>query len=116
MEKLANDIATSSQYEWTNDKVFWNGRQFMYSLVAKDNTTEVSKGDDVALGMMFWNSYDGSTALQFKLYLQRLVCLNGMVSNDIFNSYRFKMKWSISILNCSLTVEKFSTIVLSILV
>ena len=90
VEKLANDIATSSQYEWTNDKVFWNGRQFMYSLVAKDNTREVSKGDDVALGMMFWNSYDGSTALQFKLYLQRLVCLNGMVSNDIFNSYRFK--------------------------
>ena len=90
VENLANDIAASSQYEWTKDKVFWNGRQFMYSLVAKDNTTEVSKGDDVALGMMFWNSYDGSTALQFKLYLQRLVCLNGMVSNDIFNSYRFK--------------------------
>ena len=90
VENLANDVSKSSQYSWTKDKVFWNGRQFMYSLIAKDYTEEVSVGDDVALGMMFWNSYDGSTALQFKLFLQRLVCLNGMVSNDIFKSYRFK--------------------------
>ncbi len=90
VEKLAHDIAESSGYNFTPDKTFWNGRQFMYSMVAKDYTDEVSVGDDVGLGIMFWNSYDGSTALQFKLYLQRLVCLNGMVSNDIFKSFRFK--------------------------
>ena len=90
VEKLAHDIAESSGYNFTPDKTFWNGRQLMYSKVAKDYTDEVSVGDDVGLGIMFWNSYDGSTALQFKLYLQRLVCLNGMVSNDIFKSFRFK--------------------------
>ena len=90
VEKLAHDIAESSGYNFAPDKTFWNGRQFMYSMVAKDYTDEVSVGDDVGLGIMFWNSYDGSTALQFKLYLQRLVCLNGMVSNDIFKSFRFK--------------------------
>ncbi len=88
--ELAKNISEMSQYNWEPDKTFWNGRQFMYSLVSKDCTEEVSIGDDIALGMMFWNSYDGSTALQFKLYLQRLVCLNGMVSNDIFSSYKFK--------------------------
>ena len=90
VEKLALDIADSSEYTWEKDKVFWNGRQFMYSMIAKDYTKEVSVGDDVSLGMMFWNSYDGSTALQFRLFLQRLICLNGMVSNDVFKSYRFK--------------------------
>ena len=88
--ELANDIADSSGLQWTEDKRFWNGRQFMYSLVAKNHIEEVSIGDDVALGMMFWNSYDGSTSLQFRLYLQRLVCLNGMVSNDVFKAHRFK--------------------------
>ena len=88
--ELANDIADNSGLKWTEDKTFWNGKQFMYSLVAKDYTEEVSIGDDVALGMMFWNSYDGSTSLQFRLYLQRLVCLNGMVSNDVFKAHKFK--------------------------
>ena len=90
VEQLATDISEASGYQWTKDKIFWNGKQFMYSMIAKDITEEVSLGDDVSLGMMIWNSYDGSTALQFKLYLQRLVCLNGMVSNDIFKSFRFK--------------------------
>ena len=90
VEKLATSISELSEYDFIPDKIFWNGRQFMYSMIAKNYTKEVSVGDDVSLGMMFWNSYDGSTALQFRLFLQRLVCLNGMVSNDIFKSYRFK--------------------------
>ena len=87
---LIHTIKEASIFDFEEDKIFWNGKQFMYSMVAKDTKSEVSIGDDVALGMMIWNSYDGSTALQFKLYVQRLVCLNGMVSNDIFKSYKFK--------------------------
>ena len=91
VEQLITDISEASGYQWTKDKVFWNGRQFMYSMVSKDAVVDnVAVDDDIALGMMVWNSYDGSTALQFKLYLQRLVCLNGMISNDIFKSFRFK--------------------------
>ena len=90
VEQLALNVTDSSEFQWEKDKIFWNGRQFMYSMIAKDYKREVSVGDDVSLGIMFWNSYDGSTALQFKIFLQRLICLNGMVSNDIFSSYRFK--------------------------
>ena len=60
----------------------------MYSMVSKDASQNhnVKVDDDLGLGMMIWNSYDGSTALQFKLYIQRLACLNGMISNDVFNA------------------------------
>lgn len=87
---IANDIADNSGQDWETNKVYWDGRRFMYSMIAKDTTSEVSVGDDVALGMQFWNSYDGSTALQFRLFLCRLVCLNGMMSHDVFKSLRFK--------------------------
>ena len=91
VEQMITDISEASGYQWVKDKVFWNGKQFMYSMVSKDNIADnIKVDDDVALGMMIWNSYDGSTALQFKLYVQRLVCLNGMLSNDIFKSFRFK--------------------------
>ena len=51
---------------------------------------EVAQGDDVALGMQFWNSYDGSKAFGFAMMLYRLICTNGMMSKDHFNTYRFK--------------------------
>jgi len=88
--ELANDVADNSGLQFEEDKIFYNGRQFMYSMVSKDTVGEVEVGDDVGLGIMFWNSYDGSTALSFRIYLQRLACLNGMVSKDIFKSYRFR--------------------------
>ena len=64
-------IADTSPYDFKTDKIFWNGKQFMYSMITEDLKYDVGKGDDIALGMMIWNSYDGSTALHFKLYLQR---------------------------------------------
>ena len=51
---------------------------------------EVAQNDDVALGMQFWNSYDGSKAFGFAMMLYRLICTNGMMSKDHFNTYRFK--------------------------
>jgi hypothetical protein len=51
---------------------------------------EVKEGDDVALGMQFWNSYDGSKAFGFAMMLYRLICTNGMMSREHFNTYRFK--------------------------
>jgi hypothetical protein len=51
---------------------------------------EIEKGDDVSLGMQFWNSYDGSKSFGYSLMLFRLVCTNGMMSKDFFNTYRFK--------------------------
>ena len=51
---------------------------------------EVKVGDNVALGMQFWNSYDGSKAFGFAMMLYRLICTNGMMSKDHFNTYRFK--------------------------
>ena len=71
-------------------KHFFDGKRFIYFMQSKTNTTEIVKGDDVALGMGFWNSYDGSTALQFRTFLVRLLCTNGMITKDFMNLMRFK--------------------------
>ena len=87
---LANEIATESELSWEPMKHFFDGKRFIYFMQSKTNTTEIVKGDDVALGMGFWNSYDGSTALQFRTFLVRLVCTNGMITKDFMNLMRFK--------------------------
>ena len=87
---LANEIATESKLTWEPMKTFFNGKQFAYFMQCKSDTTEIAKDDDIALGMAFWNSYDGSTALQFRTFLVRLVCTNGMITKDFMNLMKFK--------------------------
>ena len=87
---MANEIATESKLSWSPMKTFFDGKRYIHFMQSKTNTTEILKGDDIALGMGFWNSYDGSTALQFRTFLIRLLCTNGMITKDFMNLMRFK--------------------------
>jgi len=90
VKELADEIATESALTWEPMKTFFNGKQYAYFMQCKSDTTEIAKDDDIALGMAFWNSYDGSTALQFRTFLVRLVCTNGMITKDFMNLMKFK--------------------------
>ena len=87
---MALEIATKSKLDWSAMKTFFDGKRYIHFMQSKTNTTEIAEGDDVALGMGFWNSYDGSTALQFRTFLVRLLCTNGMITKDFMNLMRFK--------------------------
>ena len=86
----ATQVAEECDIEFVHDKTFFNGRQYVYSMRSPEVIGEVEKGDDVALGMQFWNSYDGSKSFGYSLMLFRLVCTNGMMSRDHFDTYKFK--------------------------
>ena len=90
VKNAAHQVAEESKIDFVHDKTFFNGRNFVYSMKSNHVAGEVKAGDDVALGMQFWNSYDGSKAFGFAMMLYRLVCTNGMMSKDHFNTYRFK--------------------------
>ena len=90
VKTMANNIAEECNAEFAASKEFFDGRRYFYGLVSKTHRVNIAKDDDIALGLGFWNSYDGSTALKMKMFLMRLVCTNGMMTNDHFNSYRFK--------------------------
>ena len=83
--EMGNIIAESSGITWDDNKTFFNGRQYMYSMTTTEIKGEVKVGDDVSLGFAMWNSYDGSRALSFELFLNRLVCMNGMVTKKYFD-------------------------------
>ena len=89
VKNAANQVATECNIDFSFDKTFFNGRSYAYSMKSDHVCGEVAQNDDVALGMQFWNSYDGSKAFGFAMMLYRLVCTNGMMSKDHFNTYRF---------------------------
>ena len=90
VKQAADQVAEECNVEFVHDKTFFNGKQFIYSLRSSLPLGEVEKGDDVALGLQFWNSYDGSRSFGYSLMLYRLLCKNGMMSKDHFSTYRFK--------------------------
>tara|TARA_B100000212_G_C27381953_1_gene537487 strand:- start:1646 stop:2428 length:783 start_codon:yes stop_codon:yes gene_type:complete len=90
VKDMADDIMNDTGFEWEPLKRFWDGKRFMDSYICKSETEAVKVGDDVGLGISFWNSYDGSTALSFRLFMVRLLCTNGMLSKHFFHTYRFK--------------------------
>jgi len=90
VKEAANQVAKECDLNFTFDKTFFNGRSYAYSMKSDHVCGEVAQNDDVALGMQFWNSYDGSKAFGFAMMLYRLICTNGMMSKDYFNTYRFK--------------------------
>ena len=90
VRKAATQVADECNFTFIHDQTFFNGRSYAYSMRSDHIAGEVAEGDDVALGMQFWNSYDGSKAFGFAMMLYRLICTNGMMSKDHFNTYRFK--------------------------
>ena len=90
VKDAADYIAETSKISLKEDKTFFNGKVYMHSLISDHVVGEVDKGDDVALGIQFWNSYDGSRSFGFSMMLYRLLCTNGMMSKHAFGTYKFK--------------------------
>ena len=92
VKDIADDIVDSAAIDFEVDKEFFNGKNFMLSYKAKESldTMAVRRIGDLNLGIQFWNSYDGSRSFGFSLMLYRLVCLNGMMSKQHLQNYRFR--------------------------
>tara|TARA_R100000458_G_scaffold59681_1_gene71121 strand:- start:1928 stop:2704 length:777 start_codon:yes stop_codon:yes gene_type:complete len=86
----AEQVSKECNIDFTHNKTFFNGKNFIYSMKSNHVAGTIKKGDDVALGLQFWNSYDGSRSFGFSMMLYRLACTNGMMSKNYFNTYRFK--------------------------
>ena len=88
---MVESVIKQSDIDFAIDKTFFNGKQFIRSYKAVDEIdAEVKVGDNLGVGVMVNNSYDGTTSGRFSIFAYRLLCKNGMMSKKIFQSYRFK--------------------------
>ena len=90
VKEAADQVANASNIQFEQDKTFFDGRRYIYSLKSNSVIGNIKQGDDLALGIQFWNSYDGSKSFGFSMLLYRLICTNGMMSKKFFNTFRFK--------------------------
>ena len=90
VKEAADQVANASNIQFEQDKTFFDGRRYIYSLKSNSVVGNIKQGDDLALGIQFWNSYDGSKSFGFSMLLYRLICTNGMMSKKFFNTFRFK--------------------------
>ena len=86
----AEQVAQACNIDFKHNKTFFNGKNFSLSMISDHTIGQVEEGDDIALGMQFHNSYDGSRSFGFSMMIYRLLCTNGMMTKTFFNSFRFK--------------------------
>ena len=90
VKELVNSLVEKTGWIWEIQREWSDHKRYVYTLMAKDKTKKLDVGDTVGLGLNAWNSYDGSVAFNLRFLAFRLECLNGMVSNDVFHSFKFK--------------------------
>ena len=90
VKELVNSLVEKTGWNWEVQREWSDRKRYVYTLMARDKTKKLDVGDTVGLGLNAWNSYDGSVAFNLRFLAFRLECLNGMVSNDVFHSFKFK--------------------------
>jgi hypothetical protein len=86
----AERILEEAHLEAEEGSLLFDGKRFRQRFVLSKATFDVSPGDTVALTLDVQNSYDGSTRFGIAFNLQRLVCSNGMVVDQMLGGFRFK--------------------------
>jgi hypothetical protein len=87
--ETAHDIIQASGLAHTPQKIFFDGKRFVYNTIFPELSAEGPLGDEMTVGLQVRNSYNGSMRFQAQLYAERLVCSNGMVSQKHFASHQF---------------------------
>lgn len=90
VKDIVDDLADQTNFKFDNSRYFFNGKAYMYTMTTENVVGEVDVGDPVNLGIGAWNSYDGSKAFSLFMFINRLICTNGMLSKTMFNTFRFK--------------------------
>ena len=84
------DIADLTPWKWSQPQNFFDGKRYMVTMTSEEIQADVTVNDPVSLGIGAWNSYDGSKAFSLFMFINRLICENGMLSKDMFNTFRFR--------------------------
>jgi phage/plasmid-like protein (TIGR03299 family) len=66
-----------------------NGKPYAKLKFGEMNIESRKKGDIVSKYLYFINSFDGTSSLKFQLYMNRLVCLNGMTTSKLADTWAF---------------------------
>ena len=68
-----HQVAFESNLDIEEEREFFDGKRYIYTLKSTDAVNEVIVGFEVVLGLLFCNSYDCSRAFCFSMMLYRLV-------------------------------------------
>jgi hypothetical protein len=88
--ETAERVIQAGKLEAVVGKVLFDGRRFRQRWILREESFQVQPGDTVSLTLDAWNSYDGSARFGIAFNMQRLVCSNGMVVDQLLGGFRFK--------------------------
>jgi hypothetical protein len=104
IKEVQDSLVACAPEEFEEVRVHFDGRHFLRTLHSPKLVEDIVKGDAVSFGIAAWNSYNGTRAASVSIFVNHLVCMNGMISPMLLKSYRFKhtgnnINWDMEIQN-----------------
>lgn len=90
VRNIAQDVFEVEGLDYEKSECLFNGKRYSEKYRFPSLTIEPEKGDVINWGVEVFNSYDGSTRHGFSIYMERLICANGMIGSELFSSFRFR--------------------------
>ncbi len=89
---MAHEVARLSGYDWRPYREYFDGTRYQYMLASENFTEEVRPGDNVRVAIRAQQAYDGSQRPVTDMFVERLVCANGMLTKDLLFRFEFEQK------------------------
>jgi hypothetical protein len=94
LKAMAHEVARLTGYAWKPYREYFDGTRYQYMLVSEDFQREVVPGDPVRAAIRAQQSYDGMQRAATEVFVERLVCGNGMLTSDRLFSFAFEHRLS----------------------
>ena len=92
LKAMAEEVAVLTGYTWRPYREYFDGTRYQYMLASEDFHEEVAPGDAVRAAIRAQQAYDGTQRATTDVFVERLVCSNGMLVKDRLFRFEFEHK------------------------
>ena len=92
LKAMAEEVAVLTGYAWRPYREYFDGTRYQYMLASENFRQEVAPGDSVRAAVRAQQAYDGTQRATTDVFVERLVCSNGMLVKDRLFRFEFEHK------------------------
>lgn len=90
LKEMAHEVAKLTGYSFRPYREYFDGTRYQYMLASEDFSADIVPGDTVRAAIRAQQAYDGSQRAVTDVFVERLVCSNGMLVKDLLFSFDFE--------------------------
>ena len=90
IKDIVDRVAIMSGHPWVPESDFFDGKNYKLIYTSPRFKADVAVGDAVQVGLVGSNTYTGRHRPRVEMFINRLICSNGMIVKDMLFSFTYE--------------------------